>query len=103
MDEHEPVDYTESQFIERDSDLVAISRKPSTVDKAESAGTHRSAVVWFPLTLVLPLMAFAIVPSLLGRVVVIVLIVGGVMKLVTETPELMRFMSSREWGVAASV
>jgi hypothetical protein len=104
MDEHEPVDYTESQFIERDSDLVAITRKPSSISTPQSAsGVRQSAAVWFPLTLVLPLMAFAIVPSLLGRLLVIVLIVGAEIKLVGSTPELMGFMSSREWSVAVSV
>jgi hypothetical protein len=48
-------------------------------------------------------MAIAIVPSLLGRLVVIVLTVGAELKLVTSTPELMSFMSTREWTVAASV
>jgi hypothetical protein len=103
MDEHEPVDYMESQFIERDSDLVAITPKAPRSTLQSASGVHQSAAVWFPLTLVLPLMAFAIVPSLLGRLLVIVLIVSAEIKLVSSTPELMSFMSSREWSVAASV
>jgi hypothetical protein len=105
MDEQDPIDFAESQFIERDDDLVVVSPKASTTrNTSEGAGElHQSAAVWFPLTLVLPLMAFAIVPSLLGRVVVIVLIVVAEMKIVSETPELRDFMGSREWSVAASV
>jgi len=102
MDEREPVDYAESQFLERDSDLVTLSRKAPT-NTAQGAGQDQSAAVWLPLTLVLPLMAFAIVPSLLGRLLVIVLIVGAELKLVTTTPELMNFMSNKEWTAAASV
>jgi hypothetical protein len=102
MDEHDPIDFAESQFIERDDDLVAITRKPSPTTEIVGA-SQQSAAVWFPLTLVLPLMAFAIVPSLLGRIVVVVLIVAAEMKIVSETPELRGFMGSREWSVAASV
>jgi hypothetical protein len=102
MDEHEAVNYVEAQFLERESDLVAIPHKAFTT-AARSSSPHNSAAVWFPLTLVLPLMAFAIVPSLLGRVVVIMVIVGAELKLVTSTPELKCFLSTQEWNAAASV
>ncbi|EFQ89154.1 hypothetical protein PTT_14695 [Pyrenophora teres f. teres 0-1] len=102
MDENEPLDYAESQFIERDSDLVAIPRKAS-VKTAPVADQDQSAAVWFPLTLVLPLMAFAIVPSLVGRLLVLVAMVGAELKLVKSTPELQSFMSTQEWNVAASM
>jgi hypothetical protein len=102
MDEHEAVNYVEAQFLEREADLVAIPQKAFTTG-ARGSGQHNSAAVWFPLTLILPLMAFAIVPSLLGRVVVIAVIVGAELKLVTTTPELKRFMSTQEWNAAASV
>lgn len=104
MDEHDPVDEAESQFLEQDSDLVTIPRKVSiSTAPAPVAGQDQSAAVWFPLTLVLPLMAFAIVPSLLGRLLVIVLIVGAELKLVTSTPRLMGLLSTREWTAAASM
>lgn len=102
MDENEPLDYAESQFIERDSDLVAIPRK-TPVKTAPDAEQYQSAALWFPLTLVLPLMAFAIVPSLVGRILVIVAIVGAELKLVMSTPELKSFMSTQEWNAAASM
>lgn len=109
MDEHDPINEEESQFLEEDSDLVTLPRKvpfstsfspPSTA--APAAGQDQSAI-WFPLTLVLPLMAFAIVPSLLGRLLVIVLIVGAELKMVTSTPQLRTMLSTREWAAAASV
>lgn len=111
MDEHDPINEEESQFLEEDADLVTLPRKvpsssssssppPSTA--APAAGQDQSAI-WFPLTLVLPLMAFAIVPSLLGRLLVIVLIVGAELKMVTSTPQLRNMLSTREWAAAASV
>lgn len=110
MDEHDPINEEESQFLEEDADLVTLPRKvpssssssapPSTA--APAAGQDQSAI-WFPLTLVLPLMAFAIVPSLLGRLLVIVLIVGAELKMVTSTPQLNNMLSTREWVAAASV
>lgn len=102
MDEHEPIDYAESQFLERGQDLVAIGRQ-GAMSTAKEAGQHYPAAVWFPLILVVPLMAFAIVPSLLGRVVVIVLIVGVELKLVASAPELKGFLSAQEWTAAVSV
>jgi hypothetical protein len=107
MDENDPVDERESQFLERDADLVTIRRKapscssPSLSTAASAAEQDQSAAIWFPLTLVLPLMAFAIVPSLLGRLLVIVLIVGAELKMVTSTPWLMKMLSTREWTAAA--
>ncbi|RMZ72054.1 hypothetical protein GMOD_00007045 [Pyrenophora seminiperda CCB06] len=104
MDENEPLDYAESQFIERDSDLVAIPRKASGKPAPPPDDEHhQSAAVWFPLTLVLPLMAFAIVPSLVGRLLVLVAIVGAEHKLVMSTPELKSFMTTHEWNAAASM
>ena len=112
MDEHDPVDEAESHFLEQDSDLVTISRKPSSTVTASTAAQPATgqdasqsapSAVWFPLTLVIPLMAFAIVPSLLGRLVVIVLIVGAELKLIMSTPKLMSLLSTREWTAAASM
>jgi hypothetical protein len=67
------------------------------------SGQHQAAIVWLPLVLVLPILAFAIVPSLFGRLVVIVLIGAAGLKQVTSTPELMSFMTIQAWSVAASM
>ena len=115
MDEHEPVDETESQFLEREADLVSVvPRKPSspTIRATAStavptAGEKQSAAplsaITFPLVLVLPLMAFAIVPSLLGRCIVIALMVAVASRLVVLTPKLLGLMAMREWSVAATM
>lgn len=116
MDEHDPVDETESSFLEQDEDLVTTGpRKPavstptatatSTATPAAGQDAPQSAppAITFPLLLILPLVAFAIVPSLLGRIIVIGLAVGMDGKIVRETPQLMRLLSLRNWSVAAAV
>jgi hypothetical protein len=121
MDEHDPVDETESSFLEQDEDLVTIGpHKPavstpttttatatvtSTATPAAGQDAPQSAppAITFPLLLILPLVAFAIVPSLLGRIIVIGLAVGMEGKIVRETPQLMRLLSLRNWSVAAAV
>ena len=118
MDEHDPVDEKESSFLEQDEDLVTIGpRKPavstptttatatSTATPAAGQDAPQSAppAITFPLLLILPLVAFAIVPSLLGRIIVIGLAVGMEGKIVRETPQLMRLLSLRNWSVAAAV
>ncbi|EMD66173.1 hypothetical protein COCSADRAFT_84215 [Bipolaris sorokiniana ND90Pr] len=112
MNEHEPIDYAESRFLERASDLVAVPRLAAATTSTtatmaaageQGAGHHQSAAVWFPFILAVPLLAFTIVPSLLGRLVVIVLIVGMELKIVSSAPEIQRFLSLQEWKAAASV
>jgi hypothetical protein len=101
MEKREPIEYTETRFLERKNDLLAVSRR--TTVSAAPDGQHQSMAAWLPLILVLPLMAFAIVPSLLGRLVVIALICAAEMRLITTTPELMGLMSMRGWSAGASV
>lgn len=101
MEKRVPIDYMEARFLERRHDLLAVSRK-TTVSTSRGGGHHHSAAVWSPLILVLPLMAFAMVPNMLGRLLVIVLIGAAELKVVTSTPELMSFMTVQEWTIAAS-
>lgn len=109
IEKREPIDYVETRFLERKHDLLAVSKKAQSVEKLETNMTHRAldtqqlAAVWLPLALILPLMAFAIVPHLIGRLLVIVLIGAAEVKLVLAAPEAKSFMSVREWVVAATV
>ncbi|CAN9458895.1 unnamed protein product [Alternaria alternata] len=118
MDEHDPVDETESSFLEQDDDLVIIGPRkpavstPTTTATATSVATPTAGqdalqsappAITLPLLLILPLVAFAIVPSLLGRIIVIGLTVGMEGKIVRETPQLMRLLSLRDWSIAAVV
>ncbi|KAH9864589.1 hypothetical protein J1614_010524 [Plenodomus biglobosus] len=101
MDKRMPIDYAETRFLAREQDLVVVSRKPCATTYPNVAH-HHSAAVWFPLTLTLPLMGFAIVPSVLGRLIVIALICGAELWMVSVTAELKSFMSTQEWIVAAT-
>lgn len=101
IDKRAPIDYAETRFLAREQDLVVVSRKSVATASPVVVAHHHSAAVWFPLTLTLPLMAFAIVPGLLGRLVVITLLCGAELWMVRVTPELVGFMSTQEWTVAA--
>lgn len=99
MKQRNPIHEAEIRFLERQADLVTFSSKRhASVD--QNAGTNHHAAMWLPL---LPFVAFSIVPSLLGRMVVIALISAAGLRTVTSTPEFMGIMSVREWMYAASV
>ena len=101
IEQHSPIESSEVRFLERQTDLLAVSprRSASTVG---GVGSHQSAAVGLPLIAMLPLMAFAIVPSLLGRLFIITLIGAGEVMVVTST-ELIDFMTVREWSLCASM
>jgi len=101
MEKRVPIDHTESRFLERKNDLLAVSRGACV--STTSVGQDQSVIVWLALLLAVPLLAFAIVPSLSGRLVVIVLTGAAEARLVTSTPQLMSYMAVREWAVVASL
>jgi hypothetical protein len=101
IEKRTPVDNAETRFLDRKNDLMAISRRPSVGPM--HGGQQQPPIVWLPLVLVLPILAFAIVPSLLGRLVVITLIGAAGLRQVTSTPELMSYMTIQEWSIAAAV
>jgi hypothetical protein len=119
MEKHSPIDRTESLFLSHKSDLVSFKRRRRSITNTTIGGAGagagagvgigigvgvglQSAVIGFPLILVLPLMAFAIVPGLLGRLFMLILIGAGELMLVTST-ELMDLMSVKEWAFCSSV
>jgi hypothetical protein len=99
MKQRNPIHEAESRFLERQADLVTFSSKRHA-STDHSAGTNQHVAMWLPL---LPFVAFSIVPSLLGRIVVIALISAAGLRTVTSTPELMAIMTVREWMYAASM
>jgi hypothetical protein len=105
MEKRAPIDVAETRFLERKNDLLAVWRPTAVVSTTRgSRQPPQSAdVIWMALALVLPLLAFAIVPSLLGRLVVIGLIAAVEARQVTLTPELMNYMTFREWSLAAAM
>lgn len=102
MDRRTPIDPAETRFLAREQDLVVVSRTSAAASTSPvAAQQHSAAAVWFPLTLTLPLVAFAMVPSLLGRLVVLALAGSVALWMVAVTAELAAFMSRQEWAVAA--
>lgn len=102
MEKHVPIDRTESRFLERKSDLLAVSRGASVHVSTIGDGQDQPVMTWLPLLLAVPLLAFAIVPSLSGRLVVIALVSAAAAKVVTSTPELISYMPIRQWAAVAS-
>ncbi|KAF2268637.1 hypothetical protein CC78DRAFT_540891 [Lojkania enalia] len=101
MERHGPVDQTESRFLERKNDLLAVSRRRSA-STVGGARPHQSVAIGLPLLAMLPLMAFATTPGLLGRLFCIMLI-GAVEVAVVVSTELIDMMTFREWAVCASI
>lgn len=102
MEARTPIDHMETRFLEHKNDLLIVSEggPASTVG---SVTPRQSGAIWLPLVLVLPLMAFAIVPGLLGRLVILALTGAAIMKLIASTKELMDMMTVREWAGCFSV
>lgn len=96
MTKRNPIHEAESRFLERQADLVAFPPN-GYAGAGQDAG---QVAMWLPL---LPFVAFSVVPSLLGRIVVIVLISAAGLRMVTSTPAFMSMMTAREWTYAASM
>lgn len=101
MEKHAPIDRNEARFLERKTDLLAVSRRRSAI-AVGGVGPHQSAAIGLPLILILPLMAFAVVPGLLGRLFIVILIGAAELMLVTST-ELIDLMTVKEWVACSSV
>ncbi|KAF1916372.1 hypothetical protein BDU57DRAFT_574289 [Ampelomyces quisqualis] len=101
MEKRAPIDSTETRFLERKHDLLAVSRPAGA--STTRGGQQQPAVIWLPAMLVVPLLAFVIVPSVVGRLVVIALISGAGFRQVTLTAELVAYMTVQEWSIAASM
>lgn len=96
IEKHTPIDRAEARFLEHKNDLLTVSEGGS----ASIPGgviTHQSGAIWLPLVLVFPLLVFAIVPGLIGRLAILSLTCAATMKLITATRELMDMMTVRDW------
>jgi hypothetical protein len=102
MEKRTPIDHSETRFLEHQHDLLTVSEGGSA-STVGGATPRQSGAIWLPLVLVLPLMAFAIVPGLLGRLVILSLTGVAIMKLIASTTELMDMMTAHEWTGCFSV
>ncbi|KAF1973290.1 hypothetical protein BU23DRAFT_134352 [Bimuria novae-zelandiae CBS 107.79] len=102
MEKHAPIDHMESRFLEHKNDLLTVSEGRSATTLGGVA-PRQSGAIWLPLVLVLPLMMFAIVPGMLGRLVTLSITGAATAKLISSTEELMEMMAPREWVGCFSV
>ena len=101
MEKHAPVDKFESRFLDHKNDLFSIARnKPASY--ASGVGPVQSAALGLLLILVLPLLAFAMIPGLLGRLFIIILIGSAEVAVVASTG-LVSLMTVKEWVTCASM
>ncbi|KAF2115209.1 hypothetical protein BDV96DRAFT_599578 [Lophiotrema nucula] len=104
MERHAPIDKAETRFLERKNDLLTVSRNTTrrSASSVGGVGLHQSMAIGLPLIAVLPLIALAVVPGLLGRLFIIVLIGTAEVAVVVST-ELIDFMTVQEWVICASM
>ena len=100
MEKHAPVEKLESRFLDHKNDLFSVTRTKQA-SNASGVGVQ-SAALGLPLILVLPLLAFAMIPGLLGRLFIIILIGSAEVAVVAST-ELVSLMAVKEWVTCASM
>ena len=101
MEKHAPVEKSESRFLDHKNDLFSVAHtKPAS--NVGGVGPVQSAVFGLLLILVLPLLAFAMIPGLLGRLFIVILI-GSAEAAVVASIELVSLMTVKEWVTCASM
>ncbi|CAI6334640.1 unnamed protein product [Periconia digitata] len=101
MEKRTPITTGETRFLDVKDDLLTVSRN-GAASKPGGAPSHETATA-LPIILAMPLLAFAIVPGLLGRLAILCLNGAAVMKLLTSTRELKELMTVREWMGCLSI
>ncbi|OCL02787.1 hypothetical protein AOQ84DRAFT_304009 [Glonium stellatum] len=101
MEKHAPVEKFESQFLDHKNDLFSITRS-KLVSSSSGVGPIQSTALGLSLILLLPLLAFAMIPGLLGRLFIIILI-GSTEATVVASTELIFLMTVKEWVTCASM
>ncbi|EMC95610.1 hypothetical protein BAUCODRAFT_496017 [Baudoinia panamericana UAMH 10762] len=98
MGRHAPVHEIEARFLERDDDLIV----PGKSEVATDNPFKRAALAYGPLALMLPLLLFSIIPTLVGRLVVIALIAVGAFIVAAATTQMRHLIPAREWAVCGA-
>ena len=96
MSENHPVDEAEAAFLKDEQDLVVLPRK-----KVETSIVTTSAAI-VPFMLLLPLVAFAVIPNFLGRVFTIT-VVAMTQWMMGSTMHVRHMLTIQEWIACTGV
>ena len=107
--EHKPLVETETRFLDSPGDLLTIAPSREATAGTGAQTLAQLAIFGLPLALVVPLVAFSVVPGLWGRLFVLVLVFGTAAAVLShavtaqklETDSYERF--GKEWLVAGVV
>ncbi|KAK5117148.1 hypothetical protein LTR85_008916 [Meristemomyces frigidus] len=97
MCKHAPVHEIEARFLHRGDDLMV----PGKAESAVEPQPKHAALAYLPVTLMLPLLLFSIIPTLAGRLAVTALIAVGAF-IVAATTRIRHLMPPREWAVCGA-
>lgn len=97
MSEHVPIHEIEARFLQHKDDLVVPGRRRPVAEIT----TWQTALPYASIVLTTPLLLFAVIPTLVGRLLVTALIVTGV-STVAATTGLRNALSPREWTVCGA-
>ena len=98
MSKHQPVHEFEARFLQRSGDLIV----PGTSSKKGSERPSlQAAFAYLPIPLMLPLLLFAVIPNLAGRLLVTALIAMAAF-IVAATTCIRQLMPMREWAVCGA-
>jgi hypothetical protein len=106
-----PIHEIETKFLESENDLIVPGATPpqpspphppaAAADTGLLAVRHVAAFTCLPLTLMLPLLLFAIIPTLAGRLTATLLISIGAV-LVAATTRIRNLLPAHEWAVCGA-
>ncbi|KAK4613385.1 hypothetical protein CLAFUW4_09257 [Fulvia fulva] len=96
----------ETRFLQSEKDLIQPGKAKLVLPPAQSPEplyrpTKHAALTCLPVALMLPLLLFALIPTLTGRLVVTTLIACGTF-MVAATTRIRHLMPAREWAVCGA-
>ena len=97
--EHTPIDEQESEFLQKDSDLLSIVPQPGTKISSRAGTALETPIVLVAFALLSTVVVFKVVPQILGRLVISAMV--GLASLCALSPEVMTNLRCvRDWGKA---
>ncbi|KAI4755617.1 hypothetical protein E4T52_12311 [Aureobasidium sp. EXF-3400] len=96
MTTHRPVDMTEANFLKHDRDLFVLERR-----KVETS-TVTAATAGLPVLLLLPFLAFAVMPNFLCRILII-FVCGMGEGILCSATNIRHVLTAREWVFCAGI